>query len=61
MNDNEIGSRNLLKFKYRSGDQKFQTFCKIGSSEKLGPPSLICRNFKALRKVILNHAESIEI
>ena len=53
MNDEEFGSRKLLKLKYRRGDQIIQTFCKIGSPQKLGPPSLICRNFKSLPKKIL--------
>ena len=57
MNEDEFGSRKLLKLKYRRGDQIIQTFCKIGSPQKLGPPSLICRYFKTLRKVLLNHAE----
>ena len=61
MNDDEFGSIKLLKLKYRRGDQIIQTFCKIGSPQKLGPPSLICRNFKTLRKVLLNHEECIEI
>ena len=61
MNDKEFGSRKLLKLKYRRGDQIIQTFCKIGSPQKLGPPSLICRNFRTLRKVLLNHAEYIEM
>ena len=61
MNDEEIGSRKLLKLKYRRGDQIIQTFCKIGSTQKIGPPSLICGNFKILRKILLNHAECIEI
>ena len=55
INDEEFGSVKLLKFKYRRGDQIIQTFCKIGSPQKLGPPSLICRNFKTLKKVLLNH------
>ena len=60
-NDKEFVARKLLKLKYRRGDQIIQTFCKIGSPQKLGPPSLICRNFKTLRKVLLNHEECIEI
>ena len=59
MNDKEIVSIKLLKLKYRRGDQIIQTFCKIGSPQKLGPPSLICRNFKTLQKVLLNHEECI--
>ena len=61
MNDCEFVSIKLLKLKYRRGDQIIQTFCIIGSPQKLGPPSLICINFNTLRKVLLNHAESIEI
>ena len=61
MNDEEFGSIKLLKFKYRRGDQIIQTFCKIGSHQKLGPPSLICRNFKTLRKAFLIRAEWTEI
>ena len=42
-------------------DQIIQNFFKIGSPQKLGPPSLICKNFKSLRNVLLNHAERIKI
>ena len=61
MNEEEIVSIKLLKLKYWRGDQIIQTFFKIGSPQKLGPPSLICKHFKTLRKVLLNHAECIEI
>ena len=62
MNDEEFWSKKLLKLENRRGDQIIQTFCKIGSSpQKLGPPSLICRNFKTLRKVLLNAEECFEI
>ena len=61
MNDEEFGSRKLLRLKYRRGDQIIQRFCKIGSPEKLGAHSLICRNFKTLRKVFLIHEEWTEI
>ena len=61
MTDDEFGSIKLLKLKYRSGDQIIQTFCKIGSPQKVGLPSLICRNLKTLIKVLLNHAECMEI
>ena len=43
MNDEEFGSKKLLKLKYRRGDQIIQTFCKIGFPQKLGRPSLISR------------------
>ena len=61
MNDKEFGSIKLSKLKYRRGHQIIQTFCKIGSPKKLGLPSLICRNFRTLRKVVLIHAEWTEI
>ena len=61
MNDEEFGSLKLLKLKYSRGDQIIQTFCRIGSPLKLGPPSLICGNLKTLRKVLLNQAERIKI
>ena len=50
MNDEEFGSVKLLKLKFRRVDQIIQTFCRIGSPQKLGPPSVICRNFKSLTK-----------
>ena len=61
MNDKEFGSLKVLKLKYRRGDQIIQTFCRIGSPQKLGSPSLIYRNFKSLRKVLRTQAECIEI
>ena len=61
INDEEFGSKNLLKLKNRRGDQITQTFYKIGSRQKLGPPSLICRDFTTLRKSFLIHAEWTEI
>ena len=61
MNDDEFEARKLLKLKYRRGDQIIQSFCKIAPPKKLGPPSLICRNFKTFRKLFLNREESIEI
>ena len=61
MNHEEFESVKLLKLKYRRLDEITQTCCKIGSCQKLGPASLICRNFKTLRKELLNHGESIEI
>ena len=57
MNDNKFRSRKLLNLKYGNGDQIIQTFCKIGFPQELGAPFLFYRNFKTLRKVLLNHAE----
>ena len=59
--DDQFETIKFLKLKYRRGDQIIQTFCKIGSSKKLGAPSLICRNFKIPKKLLLNDAECIEI
>ena len=61
MNEEGFGSLNPLKSKYSRGNQIIQTFYKIGSPQKFGPLFLICENFKNLRKVLLNHAERIEI
>ena len=61
MNDGEFGSIELLRLKYRRGDQIIQTFCEIGSTQKLGPPSLISTNFETLRKSFDIHAEWTDI
>ena len=61
MTDEEFESIELLRLKYRRGDEIIQTFCKIGSPQKYGPPSLISANFKTLTKVLLDHAEYIEM
>ena len=61
MKSKESASRKLLKLKYRMGNQLIKTFYKIGSSQKLGHPCLICRNSETLRELLLNHVECIEI
>ena len=61
MNDDEFGSTKLLKLKYRRGDQIIQTFCKIGSPQKLGPPLFNLQKFQISEKSPLNQAECIEI
>ena len=61
MNDEEFGSGKLLKYKYRKEDKIIQTSCKIGSPQKFGALSLICRKFKTVRKVLLTHAECIKL
>ena len=64
MNDEEVEYLlNLIKWKYRRGEQIIQTFCKIGSPQELDPPlpsPLICRNLTTVRKVLLNHTECIQ-
>ena len=60
MNDEKFECKKLLKLKNRRGDQIIQIFCKIGSPQKLGPRSLICRNLKTLREVLLKDTKSIE-
>ena len=61
INDEEFWSKKLLKLENRRGDQIIPTFCKIGSPQKLAPPSLTWGNFRTLRTVLLNHAEDIEM
>ena len=52
MNDEEFRSLKLLKLKYRRVHQIIQPFCIIGSPQKLGPSSLIFRNFKTHTDVL---------
>ena len=61
MNDEEFGSIELLRLKYRRGDQIIQTFFKIRSPQKLGPHTYIWRNVRTLTKALPNHAEYIEM
>ena len=61
MNEKEFRSKKLLKLENRKGDQIIQTFCNIGTPQKLGPLSLISRNFNTLKKVFLIHEEWTEI
>ena len=58
---NQFRPTKFLKLKYRRGDEIIQTFCKVGSPEKLVPPSSISPNFKSATKVLQNHAQYIEI
>ena len=61
MNDAKFGSLKSLKWKYRGGNQIIQPFSWIGSPKEIRFPSLIFRNLKTLRKILLEHAECIEI
>ena len=61
INEEEFESKKLFKLKYRMGDQRIQTFCKVGSPQKLVHPSLICKNFRTLGKVFVIHAEWTEM
>ena len=42
------------------GDQIIQTFCKNRFPLKLGPPSLISKNFKTLTKLQLNDKNALK-
>ena len=42
-------------------DEVIQTFCRIGFPPKFGLSSLICKNFKTLTKVLMNHAKFTQI
>ena len=57
MNDEDFGSFKLLKLKYRRGYQIIHRFCRIGFPQEILSLYLICRKFKSMRKVLLNHAE----
>ena len=37
-NDEEFGSKKLLKLKHKIGEEIIQTFCKIASPRNLVPP-----------------------
>ena len=40
----------------KGGTKYFSVSVELVSPRKLGPPSLICRNLKSLRKLLLDHA-----
>ena len=61
MNDEAFESIELLRLKYRRAEEIILIVRKICSRQKLGPPSVICRNIKALKKVLMNQAEMTEI
>ena len=57
MDDEEIRSLNLLKFKYRRGKQLIQPLCRVGSPQEITSLLFNLLNFKSLKKVLLNDAE----
>ena len=60
MYEEQLESLEYLKLKHRRKNQIIQTFCRIGSPPEIrGPPSLIRKNFKSLRRVLLYHLDSI--
>ena len=63
MSDEEFEPVKLLKLKCRRVDQIIQTFCKIGSPLKLGPPTPLFNlyRFQDSEKTIVNYAECIDI
>ena len=61
MNDEEFRSFKLLKLKYRKEDRTIQLFWRTGFPNNYAPLSLLFGNLKTHRKVLLNHAECIEI
>ena len=50
-----------FKIEIQEGGPSNLDFLENSFPEKLGPPSLICRNFNTLRKPRVNHAECIDI
>ena len=50
-----------FKIEIQKGGANNSDIVQNWSPQKLGHPSLICRNFKSLTKIILNHTEYIEV
>ena len=58
MNDEEFGSLKFLKLKYRTGDQRIQPFCRIGSPQEIRSPLFNLTKFQKPKK---STAESYRI
>ena len=50
LDDEEFGSLEFLKLKYRSGDQIIQPFCRIGSPQEIRSPLFHLRKFEKTEK-----------
>ena len=50
LDDEEFGSLQLLKLKYRRGDQIIQPFCRIGSPQEIRSPLFNLRKFEKTEK-----------
>ena len=50
-----------FKIEIQKGRPNNSAFCGMDSPKKLGPASLIFRNLKSLRKLLLSHADCIQI
>ena len=50
LDDEEFGSLQLLKLKYRMGDQIIQPFCRIGSPQEIRSPLFKLRKFEKTEK-----------
>ena len=50
LDDEEFGSLQLLKLKYRRGDQIIQPFCRIGSPQQIRSPLFNLRKFEKTEK-----------
>ena len=50
MNDEDFGSFEFLKLKYRRGDQIIQPFCRIGSPQEIRSPLFHWRKFQKTEK-----------
>ena len=61
MNDEEFGSKNVSKSKYRRGGPNYLDILQNWFSPEIRSFSVICRNFRTLRKAFLIHAEWTEI
>ena len=50
-----------FKIEIKRSGQYNSAILQNSSPQKLGPSSLICRNIKNLRKMLMNHGECIEM
>ena len=56
----KIWVNKTFKTEIKKGEQIIQTFWTISATQQLGSLSLICRNFRSLRKVLMNTAEALK-
>ena len=51
MNDEECGTSQVWKVKYKKGDQYIQSFCRIRFPKEIRSPVVIFRTFKKTEKI----------
>ena len=60
MNGEEFGYLNMLNLKNKMERPNYSDFLQNWFPQKLGHPSIICRNLKTLRKFLLRQTECTE-